>query len=85
MKITTIPSKMAMPLLTRIDYRVMKVAWQPLNDVVSKGGSDVKYILFWDKGDPLGKVDKAITITTALEHTVEIMEPGKDYRFIVQA
>jgi hypothetical protein len=76
---------MAMPLLTRIDYRVMKVAWQPLNDVVSKGGSDVKYILFWDKGDPLGKVDKAITITTALEHTVEIMEPGKDYRFIVQA
>ena len=61
------------------------MAWQPLNDVVSKIGSEGKCILFWDRGDPLGKVDKAITITTALEHTVEIMEPGKDYRFIVQA
>jgi len=45
----------------------------------------VKYILFWDKGNSNGKLDKAITLTANLEHTIEIMEPSKDYRFLVQA
>jgi hypothetical protein len=74
---------MAMPILNRIDYRTMKVSWKALSSVIARGGSEVKYILYWDKGDSTRKVDKAVTITNTLEHTIEVMEASKDYRFIV--